>query len=120
SVSMSGQQVKVSTVHLNGTYFAQLGSIDSVADGKLHPVAVSAFDHAEITNMCQSVVTDRSAFGLGKITPRLHAATEAGKPALPDNLLINLDHLKPDATFTDTNTGQDASTLAGSATQGWT
>ncbi|MFG2845505.1 DUF6230 family protein [Kitasatospora sp. NPDC048296] len=119
SFSISGQQFKVSTDQLHGTNFAQFGSVDIEANGKPHPVAVSAFDHADITNLCQSVVTDLSAFGLGKITLQLHAGTEAGKPVQADNLLIDLEQLKADATFKDMNIGQDASTLSGSATQGW-
>lgn len=119
SFSISGQQFKVSTDQLHGTNFAQFGSVDIEANGKPHPVAVSAFDHADITNLCQSVVTDLSGFGLGKITLQLHAGTEAGKPVQADNLLIDLEQLKADATFTNINIGQDASTLSGTATQGW-
>jgi len=33
------------------------GTIDKHADGSLVPVAVSAFKSADITNLCQSVVT---------------------------------------------------------------
>ncbi|MFI2610616.1 DUF6230 family protein [Kitasatospora sp. NPDC018619] len=119
SFSISGQSFKVSTTHLHGSNFAQFGTVDVEANGTLHPVAVSAFDHADIENLCQSVVTDLSGFGLGKITLQLNAGTEAGKPVQADNLLIDLEQLKADATFTDINIGQDASTLTGSATQGW-
>ena len=45
---------------LDGTGFVQYGAIDSgyTLDGNktAHPVAVSAFKNAKITNMCQSVV----------------------------------------------------------------
>ncbi|MFJ6618560.1 DUF6230 family protein [Kitasatospora sp. NPDC091335] len=120
SFSISGQQFKVSTDTLHGTNFAQFGSIDIEANGKPHPVAVSAFDHATITNLCQSVVTDLTAFGMGKITLQLHAGTDKDKPVEATNLLIDLEQLNADATFTDINIGQDASTLSGTATQGWT
>lgn len=119
SFSISGQQFKVSTDQLHGTNFAQFGSVDIEANGKPHPVAVSAFDHADINNLCQSVVTDLTGFGLGKITLQLHAGTDPAKPVQADNLLIDLEQLKADATFTNINIGQDASTLSGSATQGW-
>ncbi|MEU9073220.1 DUF6230 family protein [Kitasatospora sp. NPDC004745] len=119
SFSISGQQFKVSTTHLEGTHFAQFGTVDIEANGTPHPVAVSAFDSADITNLCQSVVTDLSAFGLGKITLQLNAGGAGSKPVHADNLLIDLEQLKADATFKNINIGQDASTLSGSATQGW-
>ncbi|MFJ8472858.1 DUF6230 family protein [Kitasatospora sp. NPDC094011] len=119
SFSISGQQFKVSTDQLHGTNFAQFGSVDIEASGKPHPVAVSAFDKATITNLCQSVVTDLSAFGLGKVTLQLHAGTEPGRPVEATKLLIDLEQLKADATFKQMNIGQDASTLSGDATQGW-
>ncbi|MFI9319020.1 DUF6230 family protein [Kitasatospora aureofaciens] len=119
SFSISGQQFKVSTDHLHGTNFAQFGSVDIEASGKPHPVAVSAFDKATINNLCQSVVTDLSAFGLGKITLQLHAGTDVNKPVEATKLLIDLEQLNADAEFTEMNIGQDASTLSGEATQGW-
>ncbi|MFD8753049.1 DUF6230 family protein [Kitasatospora sp. NPDC059577] len=119
SFSISGQQFKVSTTHLEGKNFAQFGTVDIEAKGTPHPVAVSAFDSADITNLCQSVVTDLSAFGLGKITLQLNAGGPGSKPVHADNLLIDLEQLKADATFKNINIGQDASTLKGSATQGW-
>ncbi|MEE1784698.1 DUF6230 family protein [Streptomyces sp. SP17BM10] len=120
SFSISGQQFKVHTDHLEGTNFAQFGTVDIEASGKPHPVAVSAFDKADITNLCQSVVTDLSTFGLGKITLQLKAGGPGSKPVHADNLLIDLEQLKADATFTNISIGQDASTLKGTATQGWT
>ncbi|ARF78657.1 DUF6230 family protein [Kitasatospora aureofaciens] len=120
SFSISGQQFKVRTSHLEGENFAQFGTVDVEANGTPHPVAVSAFDKADITNLCQSVVTDLSAFGLGKITLQLNAGGPGSKPVHAEKLLIDLEELKADATFENMNIGQDASTLSGSATQGWT
>ncbi|MFD4654921.1 DUF6230 family protein [Kitasatospora sp. NPDC058444] len=119
SFSISGQQFKVKASHLEGTNFSQFGTVDIEANGAAHPVAVSAFDSADITNMCQSVVTDLTKFGLGKITLQLNAGGN-GKPVHADNLLIDMESLKADATFNQINIGQDASTLPGTATQGWT
>ncbi|MFE0462653.1 DUF6230 family protein [Kitasatospora sp. NPDC058965] len=130
SFSVSGQSFKVTTDHLTGTNFAQFGSVDVQADGKTpHVVAVSAFDHATIHNLCQSVVTDLTPIGLGKWTLVLNAGTapeqagvapkdDAGQ-VQADNLLIDLNQLNADATFQKINIGQDASTLQGTATQGW-
>ncbi len=128
SFSVSGQSFKVTTDHLTGINFAQFGSVDAETNGTLHPVAVSAFDTATIHNLCQSVVTDLSDFGLGKWTLVLNAGTApeaAGDPAADPgqvqatNLLIDLNQLNADATFTNINIGQDAATLKGSATSGW-
>jgi hypothetical protein len=119
SFSISGQQFKVSTDHLHGTNFAQFGAVDVETNGTFHPVAVSAFDTATINNLCQSVVTDLSKLGLGKITLQLHAGTDPKKPVTAKNLLIDLEQLNADAEFTNINIGQDASTLKGTATDGW-
>jgi len=119
SFSVSGQQFKVSTDKLHGFGFSQFGSVDVEANGTPHPVAVSAFDTATINNLCQSVVTDLSKFGMGKITLQLHAGTDEKKPVTAENLLIDLDQLEADAEFKKINIGQDASTLKGSALDGW-
>ncbi|GAA1266456.1 DUF6230 family protein [Kitasatospora nipponensis] len=126
SFSVSGQSFKVTTPHLTGTNFAQFGSVDVETNGTPHVIAVSAFDHATIHNLCQSVVTDIP--GLGKWTLVLNAGTAAeasGDPAADagqvqaTNLLIDLNQLNADATFTNINIGQDAATLKGSATANW-
>jgi hypothetical protein len=119
SFSISGQQFKVKASHLEGKNFSQFGTVDIEANGAPHPVAVSAFDSADITNMCQSVVTDLTGFGLGKITLQLNAGGN-GTPVHAEKLLIDMEELKADATFEQINIGQDASTLPGTATQGWT
>ncbi|MCC9306937.1 DUF6230 family protein [Kitasatospora sp. RB6PN24] len=136
SFAVSGQQFKVTVDHLRGTDFSQFGSVDVQADGKtMHPVAVSAFDKATLHNMCQSVVTDLSGIGLGKWTLQLHAGQAPEANSTDDqnsydpstdtsqvqasNLLIDMTDLSADATFHSINIGQDASTLPGSAAQGF-
>ncbi|MFJ9948075.1 DUF6230 family protein [Kitasatospora sp. NPDC091207] len=126
SFSVSGQNFKVSTEELHGTNFAQFGSIDAESNGTPHPVAVSAFDEARIKGLCQSVVTDPNIIpGLPWKLPKITLRLEAGQSDDPEkqvsakNLLIDLDQLNADATFTNINIGQDASTLKGTATQGW-
>jgi hypothetical protein len=132
SFSVSGQSFKVTTDHLRGTNFSQFGSVDFQADGKTpHVIAVSAFDHATIHNLCQSVVTNLGP--LGQWTLQLHAGTAAEANPTDDqnsydpstdagqvqatNLLIDLDQLQGDATFHSIAIGQDASTLPGTAAQ---
>ncbi|MFF4798777.1 DUF6230 family protein [Streptomyces sp. NPDC001351] len=107
SFSVSGQQFKVSADSLVGHGFEQYGAIDSgyTLDGKktAHPVAVSAFNDATITNLCQSVVTPDIPL-LGSVSLILHAG--GGKdPVEASKLYIDLDDLSADATFTNIDIG---------------
>jgi hypothetical protein len=111
SFSISGQSFKVTVKDLTGENFSQFGSVDAEANGTPHVIAVSAFDHASLQGMCQSVVTDLGP--LGKWTLQLHAGDT--KPVDAKNLLIDMNQLNADAEFTNINIGQDASTLPGSA-----
>jgi hypothetical protein len=120
SFSVSGQDFKVTVADLDGTNFAQYGGIDTGADGTKHPVAVSAFDTATLTNLCQSVSTNLGP--LGTWTLKLKAGGD-GTPATASNMLIGLENLQADATFDNPNVandgkaginiGQDASTVPG-------
>ncbi|MER5637634.1 DUF6230 family protein [Kitasatospora sp. NPDC002227] len=123
SFSVSGQDFKVTVADLDGTNFAQYGGVDNGLGAK-HPIAVSAFDTATLTNLCQSVTTDLSALHLGTWTLKLKAGGD-GTPATATNMLIGLENLSADATFDNPdaagkpqalggiNIGQDASTVGG-------
>ncbi|MET8812070.1 DUF6230 family protein [Streptomyces sp. NPDC004549] len=106
SFSVSGQSFKVSADRLDGKGFAQYGAIDDgyTLDGKktAHPVAVSAFNHADITNLCQSVVTPVP--GLGKISLILRAGG-GKKPVSADRIYIDVADLGADATFRNIDIG---------------
>ncbi|MEV5879123.1 DUF6230 family protein [Streptomyces sp. NPDC052101] len=106
SFSVSGQSFKVTADKLVGTGFEQYGAIDDgyTLSGKntAHPVAVSAFKSASITNMCQSVVTPDIPV-LGSVSLVLKAG--ADKPVEADNLYIDLDDLSADATFNNIDIG---------------
>ncbi|MDH6116305.1 DUF6230 family protein [Kitasatospora sp. GAS204B] len=125
SFSVSGQQFKVTADTLHGTNFAQFGSVDVGSDKSPHVVAISAFDKASIHNLCQSVVYNLGP--LGTYTLQLHAGTDPvsgdistdARQVQASNLLIDLNQLKADATFQNIDIGRDASTLSGSATNGW-
>ncbi|MFE9453352.1 DUF6230 family protein [Streptomyces sp. NPDC006739] len=113
SFSVSGQSFKVSADKLEGTGFEQYGAIDSgyTLDGKktAHPVAVSAFKKAEITNLCQSVVTpDIPIFGSVSLILK---AGGGSTPVEADNIYIDVADLQADATFNNIDIGvaaQDA------------
>ncbi|MER5395474.1 DUF6230 family protein [Streptomyces sp. NPDC002599] len=107
SFSVSGQSFKVTADKLEGTGFSQYGALDQGTglDGKaaLHPVAVSAFKSADITSMCQSVVTPNIPV-LGSVSLVLKAGG-SGTPVHADNLYIDVEELGADATFKNIDIG---------------
>ncbi len=119
SFAISGQEFKVTTDKLEGTQFVQYGSVNEgkTLEGKpfAAPVAVSGFDTAKITNMCQSVVTP--VLGLGNITLRLEAgkaAADSGKDADKVNaseLYLDVSYLEADADFKNIDIGIAAGAL---------
>ncbi|MFI0237541.1 DUF6230 family protein [Streptomyces sp. NPDC016845] len=111
SFSVSGQSFKVHVDKLDARGMVQYGAIDAEANGTVHPVSVSAFKKADLTNMCQSVVTHLP--GLGDITLVLKAGG-GGTPAHADNIYIDVAQLKADAEFRDINIG----VAAGESTKG--
>jgi hypothetical protein len=113
SFSVSGQSFKVTADRLEGQGFEQYGAIDSgyTLDGQKtgHPVAVSAFKSAKITNMCQSVVTPNiPVFGSVSLTLKAGGST----PVEASNLYIDLDDLSADATFNNIDIGVAAKDAA--------
>jgi hypothetical protein len=101
SFSVSGQSFKVTADQLDGTGFSQYGAIDSgyTLDGKktAHPVAVSGFKSATITNMCQSVVTPNIPL-IGSVSLTLKAGG-GSKPVEAENLYIDVEDLSADAVL---------------------
>jgi nucleoid-associated protein YgaU len=107
SFTISGQQAKISADSLDGTGFAQYGWLDQTARGEAVPVAVAAIKHAELKNMCQSVVLSLPI--VGDLTLKINAG--ADKAVTAEDLSIDMDQLNGDATFTNIEIGRDASTL---------
>jgi hypothetical protein len=109
SFSVSGQQFKVKAAELHGNGFAQYGGIDTVytkTDGKEQkkvPVAISSFDDATISQMCQSVKTEIP--GLGAIYLRLEAGNDPERPVAAEDLYIDVAQLDADAEFKDIDIG---------------
>jgi hypothetical protein len=101
SFAVSGQQFKVSAQSLTGYGFVQYGALDVGRNGVAHPVAVSAFNNASITKLCQSVVVPTP---IGDVTLKLGAGGN-GTPVTAKNLYIDLDQLNADAEFTNINIG---------------
>jgi hypothetical protein len=103
SFSVSGQQFTVTSSQLNGTGFEQFGSTYKETNGKEQPVAVSVIRNATLANLCQSVKV------LG-MTLRITAGS-GSTPVTASNLVVGATDLSGNATFTNINVGQDASTL---------
>ncbi|MEU8772968.1 DUF6230 family protein [Streptomyces sp. NPDC048606] len=110
SFSVSGQSFKVSADKLVGENLIQYGS---VAEGSIigekdpekkqkHPVTISGFSKATITNMCQSLVTPVP--GLGAITLQLRTGNK-GTPAVAENIYLDVAELDADAYFEDLDIG---------------
>ncbi|MEV6104751.1 DUF6230 family protein [Streptomyces sp. NPDC051940] len=107
SFAVSGQEFKVTAGKLEGFGMVQYGAVDSGTDlagneGQHHPVAVSGFNRALITDMCQSVVTPIP--GLGKVTLRLEAGG-SGTKVDARKIYIDSSALDADAVFTNINIG---------------
>jgi hypothetical protein len=116
SFSVSGQSFKVTADRLDGVGFSQYGAIDQGYTLKgqktAHPVAVSAFKSAKITNMCQSVVTPDIPL-IGSVSLNLKAGG-GGTPVEAENLYIDVEELEANATFENIDIG----VAAGDASKG--
>ncbi|MBB0246983.1 cholesterol esterase [Streptomyces alkaliphilus] len=107
SFAVSGQSFKVTTERLvNTDGFVQYGTLNKKADGDYVPVAVSAFNSATITKLCQSVVVPTP---IGDVTVKLGAGADPKKPVKAKNLFIDLAELDANATFTNIDIGVSAS-----------
>jgi hypothetical protein len=107
SFAISGQQAKISADSLDGTGFTQYGWMDQSAGKDVIPVATAGIKHAELKNMCQSVVFSLPI--VGDVSLKIKAGTAT--PVQADDLFIDMNQLDGDATFTNIDIGQDASTL---------
>jgi hypothetical protein len=105
SISMSGQEFKVSADELDGTGFTQYGTVGKQINNGGKPLAYSGISNATLTNLCQSVVTNLPVFGDVTLTLRSPKATAT-------NLLIDLSQLDgSQAVFNHVDIGADASTV---------
>jgi Family of unknown function (DUF6230) len=107
SFAVSGSTFRVTADKLVGTNFVQYGSAVVEKNGTPHVVAVSGIQSADLTNMCQVVAVPGTPLSM------VLKAGGGGTPAHADDLIISMTDLSGDATFTNINIGQDASTLGG-------
>jgi len=107
SFAISGSQFQISASLLEGTSFSQYGGTATDTNGVEHAVAIANIGSAQITDLCQSVVTETPAGPVGlKIT-----AGGGGVPVEATGLQIGMTDLKGDTTFTNVRIGVDASTV---------
>ncbi|MEU8564783.1 DUF6230 family protein [Streptomyces cyaneofuscatus] len=115
SFAVSGQSFKVRTDKLVGEDFVQYGSVavgkDLKGNEAAHPVAVSGFSKATITNMCQSVVTPEVPFGIGNVSLQLRAGTNPENPVVATNLYLDVAQLDTDAYFENIDIGVAAGSV---------
>ncbi|WP_432149670.1 DUF6230 family protein [Streptomyces sp. bgisy029] len=115
SFAVSGQSFKVRTDKLVGEDFVQYGSVavgtDLEGNKAAHPVAVSGFSKATITNMCQSVVTPKVPFGIGNVSLELRAGTNPENPVVATNLYLDVAQLDTDAYFENIDIGVAAGSV---------
>ncbi|WP_424211727.1 DUF6230 family protein [Streptomyces sp. BI20] len=102
SFSVSGQDFKVRADSLVGENLIQYGGVahgNNLETGKKedHPVTISGFSKATITNMCQSLVTPVP--GIGPITLQLRTGTDPKNPAVATNIYLDVAELDADAYF---------------------
>ncbi|MFI8103591.1 DUF6230 family protein [Streptomyces sp. NPDC086023] len=106
SFSVSGQDFKVSADQLVGEDLIQYGGVaeghDLKGNPQHHPVTISGFKKATITNMCQSLVTPVP--GLGNITLQLRTGHK-GEPAVASNIYLDVAELDADAYFEQLDIG---------------
>ncbi|MFJ9207822.1 DUF6230 family protein [Streptomyces sp. NPDC102264] len=106
SFSVSGQSFKVRAEKLVGYNFVQYGGVAKGVDSKgneaVHPVAVSGFKTADITNMCQSVVTP---LPWGSSVTLVLKAGNKGTDIKAENLYLDVESLDADAEFKNIDIG---------------
>ncbi|MGV9216315.1 DUF6230 family protein [Micromonospora sp. RB23] len=118
-ITVSGQTFKIGADRLEGEGFTQYGGVvkEKGKDGKsgaVHPVALSEIRSADLYNLCQSVRADLPGM---PVVLTINAG-EGKQPAHADDLLIAMDSLDGNATFTTIKIGRDATDLNPTAQRG--
>ncbi|MFE9653965.1 DUF6230 family protein [Micromonospora sp. NPDC006431] len=115
NITVSGKAFKVGATRLEGDGFKQYGGVVYEKGNPVpRPVAISEIGHADLYNLCQSV--NASVPGL-PVVLRIEAGG-GRQPATADGMLIAMDSLAGDATFTKIKIGQDATDLSAAAQEG--
>ncbi|GAB3950682.1 DUF6230 family protein [Micromonospora vulcania] len=115
-ITVSGQTFKIGAKRLEGDGFKQYGGIvrEKGKDGKVHPIALSEISSADLYSLCQSVRADLPGV---PVVLTINAG-EGKEPAHAQDLLIAMDSLEGNATFTNIKIGRDATDLNPTAQAG--
>ncbi|MDQ7906821.1 DUF6230 family protein [Phytohabitans sp. ZYX-F-186] len=114
SFAVSGQTFKVSASKLDGEGFTQYGGmVTEKSSGKTHPVAVSGIASAKLYDLCQSVKVPNLPVVL------TINAGGGGDPATATDLLLDIERLEGDATFTNIDIGVDETDIGGQRAGGF-
>ncbi|MET7710028.1 DUF6230 family protein [Micromonospora sp. NPDC005413] len=115
-VTVSGQTFKIGAARLEGDGFKQYGGVvrEKGEDGKTRPIAVAEISSAELYSLCQSVRSDLPGL---PVVLTINAG-EGKEPARAKDLLIAMDSLDGNATFTNIKIGRDATDLNATAQKG--
>ncbi|MFU8873954.1 DUF6230 family protein [Micromonospora sp. SL4-19] len=117
NITVSGTSFKVGADRLEGDDFTQYGGVVfEKGNPRPVPIAVSEIGHADLYNLCQSVSATVPGTGI-PVVLRIEAG-RGKEPATADDMLISMESLKGDATFTEIKIGRDASDLSGDAPVG--
>jgi hypothetical protein len=114
--TVSGQLFKVSATELRGEGFVQVPGWDVDAGENNIPVARSIITEAELDDLCQSVAIPQNILdllfpGIDTIVLRIEAGRN-GNPATAENLVIGLEELGGETTFTNIEIGNDAGEIS--------
>lgn len=109
SFSISGQQFKIAADEMHGEGFTQFGWVNATVRDEPVPLATAGIRSAEITGLCQSVLTTEFPL-VGSISLMLTAG-DAGTPVQASDLVIDMEQMDGNAEFTNMEIGRDASTL---------
>lgn len=107
SFAISGSQFQISASQLDGTSFSQYAGVANDTAGTPHQVAIANIGSANLTDLCQSVVTETPLGTVGLMI----TAGGGGNPATATDLQIGMTDLKGDSTFGNIRIGVDASTV---------
>lgn len=107
SFAVSGSQFQISASKLEGTGFSQYAGVTEDTAGGKHSVAIANIASAQLSDLCQSVVSDTP---LGKVGV-LITAGGGGNPASATDLQIGMTELRGESSFSNIRIGVDASTV---------
>jgi hypothetical protein len=113
-ITVSGQTFKIGAERLEGDGFKQYGGVVREKNGTVHPVALAEIGSADLYKLCQSVRADLPGM---PVVLTINAG-DGKDPAKAKDLLIAMDSLDGNATFSNIKIGRDASDLNPTARTG--